>query len=563
MTVSAGQSAPGNDRRAPSRAPLACGALGRYKRERVLEIAACLGVGMRSVHEDERSSLMLDRDPIAWEGPNERGLGWVEGVEWRNGAADWRQAARNGACGLAFRGRRPFLHSSVSGLGALYWIDAGEAIYFASRIDPLVTTESEKLSIDWQAWAAIIALRYPLGERTPFAEIRRLGPFSTLQRRLARKARSQSHSWPWAECEPYQDAEAAAEDAAEALRQALSLRPGPAICALSGGLDSRLLLSTLVDLDRNALTAVTVSDDEGGHFEEDLAEPVATELGVPHERIEANAADYPGEWEERAALTEYQFVDHAWLVPLARRIAGTGCPVTDGYALDTFLQTGARFHKPEVVEPASPRAGSLALFDSLRQYGLAHVALDERFHDSVVERARSQFHKVARPFEGHPSQPILALYASRTVRGISTYPSGLLGYRAEVVVPAIDDAVAIALLSAPSAEKRERKLQLALQHRLAFRVADLKSTGDVTREPPQLPRRWCSPESVSAHRERIENGPLSPHLSTELTAWLADPGAAELSPDLRLGMEAISLFHAWWHRYRDRLRDFDPTDLAG
>jgi hypothetical protein len=548
---------------APHRAPLACGALGRYDRERVLAMATFLGCEMRAAHEGERALLMLDRAPIAWRGPKEHGLAWVEGVAWRDRATDWQAAARGGACGLAFRGRRPFLHSSVSGLGALYWLEEGGTVYFASRIDALAMTAPGRLSVDWEAWAAIIALRYPLGDRTPFAEIRRLGPFSTLRRGLTGRARARSHSWPWAQLEPHRDAEDAADDAADALRQALTLRPGPAICPLSGGLDSRLLTSTLAGLGRNPLTAVTVSDDEGGRLEEDLAAPVAAKLRIPHERIEARAEDYPAEWEERAALVEYQFVDHAWLVPLARRVADCEIPVTDGYALDIFLQTRARFYTPEVVEPPSPRAGSVALFDSVRQYGLAHLALDERLRQSVVERTRSQFHEVVRPFEGHPLQPILSLYASRTVRGISTYPSGLLGSRAEVVVPGIEDAVVTALLFAASGEKPGPKLQSALQERLAPDLVGMPSTGNAPRDPPRLPRRWCSPHSVEAHRIRIEGGPLAPFVSAPLRAWLAGETGGELSPDLRLGMEAISLFHAWWGRYRDQLRDVDPADLAG
>lgn len=77
-----------------ARAPVVCGALGRYRRERVLRIAAALGAGLRPVHEDEASILMLDRGPLRWSGRRQRGLGWIEGAFWRGGASDWREAAR-------------------------------------------------------------------------------------------------------------------------------------------------------------------------------------------------------------------------------------------------------------------------------------------------------------------------------------------------------------------------------------------------------------------------------------------------------------------------------------
>lgn len=79
--------APFRDAEAPSRAPLACGALGRYDRGRVAEMAAKLDDRMRVVHEDRDSILMLDREPLTWSGRRERGLGWIEGGEWRGGVA--------------------------------------------------------------------------------------------------------------------------------------------------------------------------------------------------------------------------------------------------------------------------------------------------------------------------------------------------------------------------------------------------------------------------------------------------------------------------------------------
>lgn len=547
---------------APSRAPLACGALGEYSRERVLAMSAALGGDPRPVHEDAGSILLLDGEPVRWGDGGERGLGWTCGSLWHEGATGWEGASRGGACGLVIEGRRRYLHSSVSGLGPLYWIDQGGATYFATRIDPLVETSPTLLSVDWDAWAAIVAMRYALGERTPFAEIRRLGPSSTLRRRFGR-SRARAHRWPWTEIDPRLDHAEGAEAAAEALRETLAELDGELALPLSGGLDSRLLLSTIVSLGRASPLALTVSDDEGARFEQEPAELVARALEVPWEEVGAAVEDYPADWEERARRVEYQFVDHAWLVPLARRIESVRGPALDGFALDSLLQTGARFHSPEVIDPPNPRAGTRALFDRLRLYGLTHEALEPRFQAPLVERSRAQFEAAARPFEGHPSQPVLSLYATRTVRGISIYPSGLLGAGAEVLAPAIDDRVATALLSVPSSVKREGSMHAAIQARIEPRLLELPSTGDTPRTAPTMPRRWRSEPALAMHRRRLEDGPLAPHLAPELLNWLREPEPGELSPHLRLGMEAVSLFHSWWDRYRDRLREVDATDLLG
>ena len=505
--------------------------------------------------------LMLDREPIRWEGPRERGLGWIEGDLWRGKASDWRDAAQLGACGLAIDGRRRFVHSAVNGLAPVYWIDHGRATYFASRIDPLVQASPEPLSVDWDAWASIIALRYPLGERTPFAEIRRLGPFSALRRRFGR-GRSHSPAWPWAEIEPGTDLEGAVAGAVAGLLETLAPLDGDVVSPLSGGKDSRLLLCALARLGGASL-ALTVGDDEGDTFEEDLAAPVAAALGVPHERLGAIPEAYPEDWEERARRVEYQFVDHAWLVPLARHLEGVDSPVPDGYALDMLLQSDTHFYSPETLEHHPGRQAGRAMFDSLRRYGKAHLALAEAFHEPVVARARERFLAASRPFEGHPSQAVLTFYATRTVRGVSTYPTGLLGEGAQMLTPGACDRVATPALSATSAAKRDNRMFRAAFDCLAPQVGRLPSTATAARSAPRLPRRWRSDAAVEMHRRSIGDGPLAPHVSPDLTAWLAAPERGELPGDLRLGMEAVSLFHAWWRRYRDRLREVDGGDLRG
>ncbi len=541
--------------------PLACGALGRFDRERLRQMAALLDPGMRTAHEDDQSILMLDREPVAWQGRRQRGLGWIEGATWRGGADDWRVAAERGACGMVVAGRRRFVHSSVSGLAPVYWTEHEGAVYFASRLFPLAQTSPVLLSPDWDAWASMIALRFPLGGRTPFAEIRRLGPFERLRQRLGH-ARVERPSWPWAELEPHLGVEAGADATAAALREALAPLTGSVLCPLSGGFDSRLLLSALATSGRVRPTAVTVSDDEGAAYEEGLAAAVTQSLGVDHERLGASIEDYWTDWEERARLVEHQFVDHAWLVTLARRVAEGAGPVPDGYALDAFMQTGQRFHVPAVLQARDPRAANDALFDSLRRYGHAHLGLDQGFHAPVVERVREQFLAAAKPFAGHPSQPQLTLYATRTVRGVSTYPNGLIGSRAPVVAPGADHATVTAMLAVPTAEKAERRMIIAVQRRLAPHLVGMPSTNDTPRPERTMPRRWCSDVALAGHRRMLADGPLAEH-AAPLQAWLEDPGRGEISPDLRLAMESISLFHHWWRLYRSVLRNVDADALRG
>ncbi len=540
-----------------------CGALGRYDRARVERMAAAMDGRLRAVHEDGGSILMLDREPLAWQGARQRGLGWIEGELWQPGPniADWRGAAREGASGLVLDGRRRLVHSAVNGLAPIYWREEGGATYFASRIDPLVRTAPSRLSIDWDAWAAIVVLRYPLGERTPFAEVRRLPQFATLRRRLGR-SRVEPHAWPWAEVEPDADLATTAEGVAAGIERALAPLPGGIACPLSGGRDSRMLLFALAR-DGRAGTALTVADDEGDTHEEELAAAVAAALGVPHERLAGAAADYPDEWEERARLVEYQFADHAWLVPLSRRLRGVVEPVPDGFGLDVFFASGQHFFKLETLDIRNGARAGEALFGALRRFGQGERALAADLRGRVEARSQEQFRDATRQFEGHPSQALLSLYATRSLRGVASYATRLLGTDATVLAPGATDAVVRASLGLDPGVKAGGTLYDAVFGLLAPAAAKLPSTADTPRRPPRLPRRWRSRFAVEAHRRSLADGPLAEHLSPELRAWLERGEEVDPTPDLRLGIEGVSMLHAWWRRYRDVLREVDPADLRG
>ncbi len=543
------------------RSPLVCGALGRYDPARVRRMAAAFDRDVRVVHEDATSALAMDREPIRWGGGSGAGLGWIDALPWGGVASGWEEASQAGACGLLLEGRHRRVHSSVNGLGAVYWMSEGGALYFASRIDPLVQAATGPLSIDWDAWSSIIAMRFPGADRTPFAEIRRLPPYAALGWRR-RRPRIESPTWPWTRTEPHLAAREAGEVLAQSLRDTAAAVGRPTLVPLSGGRDSRLLACAFAEAGF-AARAVSVGDDEGGTFEEDLAAPVAAALGLERDVLRPAAANYPRNWLTRARLVEYQFADHAWLVPLSRHLAQQTLPVSDGFAIDALLGRGSRFFTPATLDGSDPRRASLALFDSMRRYGQAHRALAEHLREPAVARARDLFIEVAEEFEGHHSQATLIFYRTRTVRGIACYPTGLLGQRASIVAPAASLDFALATLSATGAARADDGLYRATFEALAPAVGRLPSTTDTPRPVPHRPRLWCADPAVAAHRERLAHGPLAGLVAPELTAWLDDSPRPGLDPDLRMGLEGISLLHAWWQRYRGQLREVDVKDLVG
>jgi hypothetical protein len=548
----------------PHRAPLACGALGSYDRERVLRIASRLGCFPKPAHEDSSSILLLDRAPIEWSGAGRRGIAWIEGEVWRPRApiGGWKEAADRGLTGLVVDGRKRYLHTALNGLAPVYWMEDGGAVYFASRIDPLVRTAPRRLSIDWQAWAAIIAMRHPLGERTPFAEVRRLPNYATLRRPRLGRGRPQSHTWPWEEIEPRAALSAAADGVAAALEDCLAPLEGDVVCPLSGGRDSRLLFVALAR-DGKVASAITASDDEGATHEEGLAEPVAAAMGVPLERLEAAAAEYADDWKERARRVEHQFADHAWLMPAARRVEGLAAPVPDGFGFDVFFCSGRHFFTEETLDIRNGGRAARALFDTLRRYGLAHRALLPELHGPIESSAWEQFEAATKRFQGHPSQPILSVYGTRSLRGVSLYSTGLLGSRARTLMPGANSTLGGATLEARPHDKLDGGLYDEVFKRLGPAAGLLPSTTGARRQAPHLPRRWRSTQAISAYKQILAEGPLASYVAPDLLGWLEAPEGVELSGDLRMGMETVGMLHAWWHRYRDILAEVDPSDLLG
>jgi hypothetical protein len=544
------------------RSPLVCGALGRHDRDRVGRIAAALGGDdVRFVHEDATSVLAMDREPLRWGRRRHHGLGWIEGLPWQAGAVDWRDAARRGACGLVLDGRHRRLHTSVNGLGSIYWTVDDGALYFSSRIDALVRSSPRRLTIDWDAWSSIIALRYPASDRTPFAEVRRLQPWSTLTWERGR-AHREAPAWPWAEAERTLTGPEAGAALAQSLRDTVAAVGRPTLVPLSGGRDSRMLACAFAEAGL-AARAVSVSDDEGGDFEEALARPVADALGLDLELLRAASGNYPRNWETRARLVEHQFVDHAWLVPLSRHLARQDLPVSDGFAMDVLLGRGNRFFTPETLDRSDPHRASLALFDSVRRFGQAHLALAEHLRAPLLDRARGLFLEVAAELEGAQQQAPLTFYRTRTVRGVACYPTGLLGRRAHIVAPAASHDFAMASFSATEAAARDDGLYAAAFEALAPEIGRMPSTTTSPRPPGGRVRLWLSEPAVAAHRERLAEGPLAGVLAPELRAWLDTADRSEPGPDLRLGLEGVSLLHSWWARYRDVLREVDVRDLTG
>jgi len=549
----------------PRHNPLACGALGDYDPRLVRSIAERIGAGPSVAHEDASSILLLDRAPIRWRGRG-RGFAWSEGRSCERTVRFWKDAAVElGACGLVVQSERRRVHSSVSGVAPVYHMEHGEAVYFASRIDPLAMALPRRLTIDWRAWASIFFLRFPLGERTPFLEIKRLRPFSTLEwdgRGGGR--RTVEHRWPWAEIEPDLDLEQGSDACVEAMRDAIArLEPGPVTCTLSGGRDSRLLLCLLAERESD-VRALTVNPDNGHRREESIAATVAGALRVPHATVEGGAADFWDDTRERALRVDYQLAAPPWAMPLCAALRERSGAATDGLALDTLAQAGDTYYSESMIRPDGTPATAQALWTRLLGQVMRHATrrvLSPEVDDELKALARRQFMAEASRFRGHPAEVVLTFYATRTVRGISLTPNAILGADLTTVTPGTEHGVAAALLRTRPSEKFHARIYEALFERVNTTVGALPSSRDMP--SPRViagARRGLSDAAVRGYERILAAGPLERALSNEVRGHLSAGTLAEglAEPPLHRGVLAATLLHLWHERYESRLAGDDP-----
>jgi hypothetical protein len=438
----------------------------------------------------------------------------------------------------------------------------GDATYFASRIDPLVMShpEQHKLTIDWQAWAGIFLMTAPLGDRTPFLEVRRLPPFTTLKHRPGAGARQRSAGWPWAEVGLDQSATTGAT-LIEGLREAIGEIPaGPLICPLSGGWDSRLLLMLATERQDLDVAAWTLKSTHRGSDETPYAKKVAKRLGVPITQI-PRGKSFWGDHEKVALRCDYQTTHHGWFMPLARRLRDGSHSLIDGLAGGIFVK--GHFVTGPMLQTRTRRERLALLWDYLSNAGTLSEVLSERASKALTKIALRSWQREARALADSPAQLSLTAYRTRTLRGISLAPAAILGAEATVLTPFTDDRVARAALAIPPERKLDGALYRDVLGAVNPAVGALPSTNDAAETPEQpTGNREIKRGALQGFGDRLESSPLRGEV---------DPAVMKSGKRLRKILDSsksahvirgLALMSMWEERYRDRLAQIEPADIS-
>lgn len=445
------------------------------------------------------------------------------------------------------------------GLTEVYHLRVGGAVYFASRIAPLVAAEHAGLETDWRAWADIISLGYPIGDRTPFLQIRRLIAGASLRIRDGSGLSMRTPAPFWAT--PTRSGGVSPSDlatiVADGIPRISRRRP---IVLLSGGWDSRMLAGLVRS--RSVLRPIgwTTSPDDGWDEDVALAGPVAHSLQMEH-HIEIPPDDA---FHRFATVTrcrvQYQTWMHTWLSPLAQRLQGVASPVVDGLGGDVLLKSLYVGGETGSIPNRTTRMRSV--WDSLSAG--ASIQNDAVFtpelRSFVTESSWANFLQATDLIPDMPSDATLAVLLTRTMRGIGSSPLWLFGPESDVRLPFLNPDVVMAGLAIPIASKADGSYYREVLSTAAAPAASLPSTNDGLPKPTKIFRRQTSPAALMWLADLISTSDDALNLLTQqmreavLTRSDVLTRIAEYSGPLRM-LQTASLLAEWQAEYLEVLND--------
>jgi hypothetical protein len=563
--------------------PFVCGVLGEASPGRLERLRQALP-GLVTVHEAP-DVLLLAATPLRPYRADSDVRAWGFGDRSPDPTLDWQAAAAEAeAPGLADLHDRVVLHPGALGYIDLYTRTLDDATWFASRVEPLLALDPAPLEVDWDAWASVFVLHYPVARATPFLAVRRLAAAEALVfERDNRRTRYQRWSPPW-----YGLPEPGLDDGdpvavAEVVRGVMrSLRGGPFALALSGGFDSRLMAITA----RDAGLPVTVwsTDKDDGLDDRAITTELAAMLGYPLRIADPGDRDYAANGDEVRRRTEGMIPLHTWMGPLGAALRDNGeTVITD---VGGGILFGNSHLDTEAVEMAPGRDRLVTLFRAVSRPPIAGRTMSEPAAAWAMGVARDGWLKAVAHLDGDASELVLALMETRDSRGIANMPLCLFGPEVQVQLPLLRPEPLRAALSVGLRRKVGGTFYRELLLAADPRIGAVRTTNDPPLQRPRPGRLMTSGDGLAWLRRDIERARSVPDLVPdgllrylELGRWAGprrrdrllrrsqQPRAEAFGGRGMAGYARLSLpiatFGWWVDRNRDRLASLDPPWRAG
>lgn len=540
--------------------PYVCGGIGHLD-DAALETLREAGPRVRPALQAP-SAALFSSSPLPPYRRDDRTWAFAWGGQRPAGAATWIGVAEEFETpGLIDDGKRITLHAGGLGLVDVYYLLKDGAVYFSSLLEPLLSLVRTPYEINWDAWASIISLTFPLRDDTPYLRVRRLAGSGALVWDRASDRISTERRLPrWLREEPFEAGRSAGE-LLEILNEVYKeFDDRPLLVPVSGGYDSRLLCSVAVARGAD-VESWTTSPDDGTDTDIAFARAITRELGVRHRVIVQDASAYPEDALGVARRLEFLTPHHAWYAPFAREVRQAGRTLVDGLAggplLKNFMVSGAALTASSQAERKAALLGSLAL-------GTPSVPfLSEEAEGWIASSVGAAFAQSTSMLNGHRAELPLSVLHTRTARGIARSPVALVGPEAPFAAPFTHPAFFDAALSVGVARKDGGWFYRELLYAANPRVAALPSTNVVKQPLRRVPlRSAAAPAREYAHRMLARVANRVPSLLSEQLHAVVVRGPDALAGfngwNDRFWVRGLVLFGAWLGDYEPRLAELAP-----
>lgn len=404
------------------------------------------------------------------------------------------------------------INSSAWGLQPVYVHQQGPCLLFATTSTALIDLIDGPLEADWDAWAAIMMLGYPVGGRSLFTGIDRLQECEGRQLDRRSGAFRTIRSIPRAIGRATQ---AKPDEVVEALRHALVTSPALGLAApddgylaslpLTGGYDSRLLAALAVDaFGPDAFCCLTSSVHRSGADPDvTFGTMVGDRFGVTQHVLSPDASAYPAYAKRMFDLLEHESAEHGWYEPVASVLHGWGAPVIDGLAGDVLMKNSYVAENLFVITDRDQLRQALWVNMNRHPY-LKLPGVTRAMRDEMTERISADLDPVFERYEGTEHTARLFAMATRTQRGVAISPHKALAAAVEPVTPFLHPDVTSALLSIPWTARSDDALARGLLDIASPGLSSLPSTNDPGARPASGRRRSSSPESYAWALSRFD-----------------------------------------------------------
>jgi hypothetical protein len=413
-------------------------------------------------------------------------------AQYRAGSLGWLRDAP-GVFAFAIVDRtRTILGVDRLGIRPLFWYRDEAGAAFATELGVLLPRLGLPREIDFEVLQEMLAVGFPLSNRTAVRGIERVPPGTLLE--LDRDAARVTRYWSVAELPRIreQDADTFLDESQERLRHVLrgllTRYPGDALCLLSAGYDSRRLLleGHAVGGSFATLTGVEFEERQGRmtSLEPAVTQELCRRLGFTNHRVLTPGVG-PMSMETarfiRDTMLDFQVPghEHLWSMLLVAALEKwRGRINLDGMHGDTLFNNPYYGLPRELWGQWSARP---AVLDAL----VRDRDRWDRTWDGLVSRSLST--RLSESISGLPEGPYqLSLFFmfGRTSRLISLLPYGLLDLSVESVFPYVDPVVMDHAMTFDPVVKGTLRLQGRSLRRHFPAFADIPTAWTPAREIP-------------------------------------------------------------------------------